>query len=76
MSDAIICYCEKYGIYEIYKVIGKNTIVYYSYFGSEGFYKITKNIATGKEIRKHLRYTKPPKFLVTENGTRYNYFCG
>lgn len=76
MSDAIICYCEKYGIYEIYKVIGKNTIVYYSYFGSEGIYKITKNIATGKETRKRLRYTKIPKFLVTENGTRYNYFCG
>ena len=76
MSDTIICYCEKHGIYEIYKVVG-NIITYYSYFGSEGFYKIIKNIATGKETRKHLRYAKTPKFLITKDGyTKYNYFCG
>ena len=75
MNNAIICYCEQHGIYEIYKTVG-NTIIYYSYFGREGFYKITKNIVTGREVRKHLRYTKPPKFLVSSNGTRYNYFTG
>lgn len=76
MSDKIICYCEQYGIYEIYKTKG-NTITYYSYFGSEGFYKVVVNVKTGRETRKHLRYTKPPKFLLTESGaTRYNYFTG
>ena len=75
MSNAIICYCEEHGIYEIYKAVG-NTITYYSYFGNEGFYKVIKNIVTGREVRKHLRYTKTPRFLKTANGTRYNYFTG
>ena len=76
MPDAVIQYCEKYGITEIYKVKG-NVITYYSYFGSEGFYKIAKDVVTGKETRKHLKYKKAPKFLLTKEGyTKYNYFCG
>ena len=75
MKDNILCYCEKYGITEVYKVRG-NTITYYSYFGGEGFYRVTKNVATGYERRKNLRYAKPPKFLNGQYGVRYNYFCG
>ena len=74
--DAVLRHCEKYGIYELYKEKG-NVITYYSYFGNEGFYKVTKNVATGREVRKHLRYKKVPKFLLTKEGwTRYNYFTG
>lgn len=76
MPDKILKYCEQHGIYEIYKIVG-DIITYYSYYGSEGFYKITHDIATGKEKRKHLKYKKTPKFLITETGSvRYNYFCG
>ena len=76
MSDKIIAYCEQHGIYEVYSVKG-NVITYYSYFGSEGFYKITKNIITGKGTRAQLRYKHTPKFLISANGgTKYNYFCG
>ena len=75
MSDKAVMYCEKYGIYEVYKAEG-DVITYYSCFGREGFYKIVRNCATGKEIRKHLRYKKTPKFLTSPSGVRYNYFCG
>lgn len=75
MNDLCLCYCEDHGIYEVYKVKG-NVITYYSYFGNEGFYKVTHNCKTGTETRKHLRYTKVPKFLKGEYGTKYNYFCG
>ena len=71
----VLSYCETHGIYELYAERG-NVITYYSYFGREGFYKVTKNVKTGREVRKHLRYKKTPKFLVTENGVRYNYFVG
>ena len=74
-SEAVLEFCEKYGIYELYKEKG-NVITYYSYFGDEGFYKIIQNVKTGKEIRKHLRYKKCPKFLRGEYGVRYNYFVG
>ena len=75
-TDTVLRYCEKYGIYELYKEKG-NVITYYSYFGNEGFYRITKNVVTGREVRKHLRYKKVPKFLLTKEGwTRYNYFVG
>lgn len=75
-TDAVSRYCEKYGIYELYKE-KENVITYYSYFGGEGFYKVTKNVVTGREVRKHLRYKKVPKFLLTKEGwTRYNYFTG
>lgn len=75
-TDTVLRYCEKYGIYELYKEKG-NVITYYSYFGNEGFYKVVKNVATGREVRKHLRYKKVPKFLLTKEGwTRYNYFVG
>ena len=75
-TEAVLQYCEKYGIYELYKEKG-NVITYYAYFGDEGFYKVTKNVVTGREVRKHLRYKKVPKFLLTKEGwTRYNYFTG
>lgn len=74
-NNPILLYCEKYGIYELYKEKG-NVMTYYSYFGREGFYKVTVNVKTGKEIRKHLRYRKVPKFLKGEYGVRYNYFVG
>lgn len=68
-----------HGIYEVYSRRG-NSIVYYSYFGKEGFYKVTKNVVTGFEKRKSLRYAwnKPPKFLISKEngGTKYNYFEG
>lgn len=74
-TKVVLIYCEKYGIYELYKEKG-NIITYYSYFGSEGIYKVVKNVKTGKEIRKHLRYKNIPKFLITPDGVRYNYFVG
>lgn len=75
-TDTVLRYCEKYGIYELYKEKG-NVITYYSYFGNEGFYRVTKNVVTGREVRKHLRYKKVPKLLLTKEGwTRYNYFVG
>lgn len=74
-TETVLLYCEKHGIYQLYKEKG-NVITYYSYFGEEGLYKVTKNVKTGKEIRKHLRYKKIPKFLVTPKGVLYNYFVG
>lgn len=74
-KDKNLAYCEKYGIY-VYKEKG-NILTYYSYFGAEGFYKVIKNVKTGKETRKHLRYKKPPQFLHTlEGDVKYNYFVG
>ena len=75
ISDKALMFCEKYGIYEIYSEKG-NIITYYSYFGSEGFYRISINLKTGKETRKNLRYKKVPKFLKSDLGTKYNYFVG
>ena len=75
ISNKAICYCEDHGIYELYSEKG-NIITYYSYFGQEGFYKVTKNLKTGKETRKNLRYKMVPKFLKSELGTKYNYFVG
>ena len=73
---AVLNYCETYGIYELHSEKG-NVITYYSFFGNEGFYKVVKNVKTGREVRKHLRYKKTPKFLLTEDGcTKYNYFTG
>lgn len=77
-SPEVIAYCEKVGIYELHSR-KYNTITYYSYYGSEGFYRITRNLKTGHEVRKQLRYAwnKPPKFLLTKDGaTKYNYFVG
>lgn len=74
-TPEILNYCETVGVYELYKEKG-NVITYYSYFGNEGLYKVVRNCKTGKETRTHLKYKKIPKFLITPNGTRYNYFCG
>lgn len=74
-TEVILLYCEEHGIYELYKEKG-NIITYYSYFGNEGIYKVTKNVKTGIETRKHLRYKNIPKFLITPDGVRYNYFVG
>ena len=76
MSDAALAYCEKHGIYEVHSEKG-NVITYYSYFGSEGFIRVTQNLKTGKGVRKHLRYKKIPRFLLSKEGyARYNYFTG
>lgn len=74
-TESVLLYCEKYGIYELYKEKG-NVITYYSYYGNEGIFKVTVNTKTGFEIRKHLRYKRIPKFLITPDGVRYNYFVG
>lgn len=63
---------EKIGVYE-YKVTD-NLMIYYSFFGSEGFYKVTHNLDNGKETRKHIK-AKKPKAEWYEKG-HYNYFCG
>ncbi len=69
-EDALL-YCEKIGIYAVHKRVG-NIITYYSYFGNEGFYKVTHNVKTGAETRKHMIWRQTPKWL----GNNYNYFCG
>lgn len=75
-TKAVLLYCERYGIYELHSEKG-NVITYYSYYGNEGFIRVTKNVKTGREVRKHLRYKNIPKFLKTEDGyVRYNYFTG
>ena len=75
-EQVAIRHCEKYGIYEIYKQ-HHNRLIYYSFFGSEGFYRIEKDLMSGEEKRTHLRYKKTPAFLLTKEGyTRYNYFTG
>lgn len=73
INHNVLLYCEAHGIYEVYKEKG-NIISYYSYFGNEGFYKVTVNVVTGKGNRKHLRYNNIPKFLKGEFGVKYNYF--
>ncbi len=75
-TDAVLIYCEKNGIYQLHKEKG-NVITYYFYYGSEGFLRVTKNVKTGREVRKSLRYKNIPKFLLREDGaTLYNYFTG
>lgn len=59
-----LCYAEKIGIYH-FEVRGSK-IIYISYYGSEGFYKVTRDLLSGKETRKHQASTKK----------KYNYFCG
>lgn len=63
-EDKALSRAEHIGVYE-YKVKG-NKMVYISYFGSEGFYKVVHNLDTGEETRTHQNTTKLP----------YNYFCG
>lgn len=78
MTNEAIAYAEKIGIYEIWKQRG-NVITYYSWYPDNlkhPILKVTRNLKTGKETRKHLRYKKVPKFLVTPEGTLYNYCCG
>ena len=78
-----LLYMERIGIIEIYSETLK-TITYYSYFGDEGFRKVHKNIETGKETRKRMKWEKAPKHLLVETtflgkpftATKYNYFCG
>lgn len=68
----VLCYCENHGIYKVYSRNG-NTIVYYSLY-SEGFYKITVNVVTGKEKRQLMKWKNIPEFLKSE--LRYNYCSG
>ena len=71
-NNDVLRYCEDHGIYEVYSRRG-NVITYYSLY-SEGFYKVVKNIKTGREVRKLLRYSikNPPGFLKY----KYNYMEG
>lgn len=55
---------EDIGVYS-YKVKG-NKMIYISYFGREGFYRVTHNLDTHEETRRHQQTTKE----------EYNYFCG
>lgn len=57
-------HAERHGIYP-YKVVG-NLMKWISYFGNEGFYKVTYNLDTKQETRKHQKTTR----------LEYNYFCG
>ena len=59
-----LAHAEEYGIYS-YKVKG-NIMKWYSFFRGEGFYKVTLNLDTGEEIRKHQNTCKH----------EYNYLCG
>lgn len=58
------CRAEKIGVYD-YEVKG-NKMIYLSYFGYEGFYKVTHNLDTDTETRRHQASTKKS----------YNYYCG
>ena len=73
-NHKVLCYCENHGIYEVYSRNG-NTIVYYSLY-SEGFYKVTVNVITGKQIRQLMKWKFAPEFLKGEFGTKYNYYSG
>lgn len=77
-NSKVLCYCEDYGIYEVYSLRG-NVITYYSLY-PEGMYKVQHNIKTGKESRKLLRYKNikhlPKMFYGTNGGTKYNYMEG
>lgn len=74
----VIRYCEDHGIYEVYSLRG-NIITYYSLY-SEGMYKVQRNINTGKESRKLLRYKNirrlPRMFYGANGGCKYNYMEG
>lgn len=74
-NNPMLLYCEEHGIYQMYKAKG-NVITYYSYYGTEGFYKVTVNVVTGREVRKHLRYKNTPDFLKEKDGLKYNYYVG
>lgn len=74
-TPEVLKYCERHGIYELYKENG-STITYYSYYGDEGYFKVVRNCKTGFEVRQHLRYKNCPKFLKGKFGVRYNYFVG
>lgn len=69
LSDKALEYCERVGVYEVWREKG-DILTYYSYFGSEGFYKVEKNLMSGEEKRTHLK--SKPKAI----GYRYNYFVG
>lgn len=74
----VLRYCENHGICEVYSRRG-NSITYYSLY-TEGMYKVTHNVQTGKETRKLLRYKDfkhlPKMFYGETGGTKYNYMEG
>lgn len=55
---------EKIGVCE-YEV-KNNLMIYLSYYGREGFYKVVHNLDNGKETRTHQKTTSK----------KYNYFVG
>lgn len=57
-------HAENIGVYA-YEVRG-HKMIYISYFGREGFYKVERNLDTNAEKRTHQASTKK----------EYNYFCG
>jgi len=52
----------------------KNSLIYYSFYGGEGFYKIEHNFATNEEKRTPLRYSVQD--FRKAHGNNYNYFTG
>lgn len=63
-EHSALCRAEKIGVTH-YEVRGSK-MIYISYFGSEGFYKVTHDLLSGAETRRHQASTKKS----------YNYFCG
>lgn len=61
-----LCHAEDIGVYSYTTNPKKRTMTYYSYFGSEGFYKVVHHLDSGFETRTHLNSTKH----------EYNYFVG
>lgn len=61
-----LCHAEDIGIYSYTANPKKRTMTYYSYFGSEGFYKVVHHLDSGFEVRTHLNSTKH----------EYNHFVG
>lgn len=72
-NDLALRRAERIGVIE-YAVKG-NKMVYYSYYGGEGFYKVEHNLDTNAESRKPLSdsYCRSAKWRKLN---RYNYFCG
>lgn len=76
MTDEQIIWCEKVGVYEVYKQTEK-TITYYSFYYGEGFYKVVKDFESGAEHRTLLKAQRTPKHLLSPEGhPLYNYCTG
>lgn len=65
-ENLAIIRAEERGVYSFEYNHKTKKMHYISYFGSEGFVKVTVDVYTDKETRKHQKTTKK----------EYNYFCG